>query len=393
MKNNENKLVVSVGAGYPQAPFIKALKKRGFKVAAFGKGRNDELAIKHCDYFKEIDTTDAGSVFKWIASLEEPVFACGSYAGGVAIDTLQELDRGFNTATQIPEKLSVGMDKVSQQNLYRSLDLSDIETLTVSTIKKTPELIKPDQEYILKPIIGRGSAGVHHLTGSEILDWVGSSKASNDDLVQEFISGEEYRLMAIVQNGQLKFLAQIKRDSLKNTFLLGRLSIVTSAENRLANYMNKLIQQTKISNSIIKLDVLVSDSEVNMIEMDIGVGGGIYFKDFIEHAYQYDIEENYIRLITGQELEPLSKEPLKNIKMDYIFNYQGETIEYNLDEIQLWLNDNVGKHKIVKNLLGNGEQGKFSSNAHFIFTVIHQNECISTIELNEQINNRFFKTK
>lgn len=386
----EKGLIVSVGLGYPQTPFIKRLKEQGYSIAAFGKGRNDPKAIELCDYYEDINTSDYQSAIKWLESLNKRIVGAGSFAGGVAIDTLQKIERHFGLPTQTPEFLSVGMDKHAQQKLYSELNLSKIGTFKISELKENQSLIKENANYILKPVIGRGSAGVYKLTGIELINWLEDKNLNDEDLVQEFIAGVEYRLMVIIQNGVLKFLAQVKRDSLEGTFLLGRLTVVDTHKERLKAYMNEMITRTGIKNAIIKLDVIIDENNINMIEMDIGVGGGLYYKKFIEAAYQIDIVEEYIHLITNQPLSFSNDiQAQENILMDYVYNYAKMSITYEKQEVNTMLEKLVGEHKIVENLLNPATTGKFETNADFIFTVIHQSSNISTLELNQKVNTLF----
>ncbi len=388
MDNNKG-LIISVGAGYPQTPFIKRLKEGGYKVAAFGMGRNDKTAIELCDYFKVIDTSDASSAIEWLESIGEKPIGAGSFAGGVAIETLQKIERHFNLPTQIQEFLTVGMNKHTQQRLYNNLELSNIRTFYISELKKHTSDLSVDKDYILKPVIGRGSAGVFKFSGGDLKAQLETNQFNDEDLVQECINGEEYRLMVIIQKGECQLLAQVKRESLDKTFLLGRLTIVETHQKKLEKYINHLIKATKIVNAIIKLDVIINDECINMIEMDIGVGGGLYFKKFVEHAYGIDIIDEYINLITNKDLSFKELISVKDIKMDYIYNYSKKPIEYNLEKISNALYEKIGHHQIVENLLNSGNSGQFETNADFIFTIIHNAQGVSTIELNQFVNNFF----
>lgn len=385
-------MIISVGAGFPQTPFIKKLKEMGYIVASFGFGRNDPKAIELSDYFENINTANSKEAIKWLENLRKPIHGAGSFAGGVAIDTLQKIERHFNLPTKIPESLSIGMDKYSQQELYSKLGLSKIKTFKTSELLFNYSQLNSNSLYILKPVIGRGSSGVYKLKGEDLKKWIAEKKLSDGDLVQEFIEGTEYRLLAIVQNEKLKLIAQVKRDSLEGTFLLGRLTVVNTHNVRLQDFLKKLITISKIKNAIIKLDVIINEYDINMIEMDIGVGGGIYYKKFIESVYNLDLTEEYIRLITNQDLDIQGTIKSNNdLKMDYIFNYTKGPIRYNLQEISKYLEDLVGKHKVVENLLNPSQTGKFETNADFIFTIIHQNKDLSTIDLNKNINRLFEK--
>lgn len=386
----DDKLVVSVGAGYPQYPFIYALKEKGYQVAAFGKGRNDENAVKLCDYFKEIDTGNHIEAIDWLKQLPIEVSAVGSFAGGIAINTLHEISRAFNLPTSIPKPLSVGMDKFSQQKLYEKYNLNSIKTFRVSEFIKTPLLANGIDEFIIKPSIGRGSAGVCKVTLKELKKLIFEKAISETDMIQEFRSGEEYRMLIIVQDNELKLLAPIKRQSFHGSFLLGRLSYVDDHLIKIKDYVIKMIDNLKLKDVIIKADILVSEENIDMIEMDIGVGGGVYYKTFISYLFNYNITDEYINLITGNEVAQ-AKTSEHKVLMDYVYNLSGKPITYDKLNCNQLLNNILGENIIVPNLLCPGKTGNFKSNADFIFCVIHQKSKLTNLEINDFVNKKIFK--
>jgi len=126
-----------------------------------------------------------------------------------------------------------------------------------------------------------------------------------------------------------------------------------------------------------------------MIEMGVGVRGGLYYKKFIEEAYRLNIVEEYNNLITNKPLSIENPNSKPNIRMDYIYNYKCKPIKYNKELIEKHLIQKVGEFKLVKNLLSPELSGRFETNADFIFTIIHQSDKFTTIELNQEINNFF----
>ena len=120
--------VLSIGSGLPQVDFIKALKQRNFEVVSIGKGRNSEEAICLSDDFVEVDTHDASAVIDWLRSYKRDIHAVGSFAGGMAIGTLQKAVKELNLIPNVPDELMVGMDKFSQQDLYERYNLSSIKS-------------------------------------------------------------------------------------------------------------------------------------------------------------------------------------------------------------------------------------------------------------------------
>ncbi len=384
------KLAVSVGAGYSQYPFIYALKERGYKVAAFGKGKNDDRAIKLCDYFEEIDTSNYIAAIDWLRRLPEEVSAVGSFAGGKAINTLHEISRTFKLPTSIPKSLSAGMDKFLQQKIYQKYNLNSIKTFKVSQLIKTTSLADGIHDFIVKPSIGRGSAGVCKVNLNELRKLIHENVISNTDIIQEFRKGEEYRMLLIVQNNELKLLAPIRRQSFHESFLLGRLSYVEDHMIQIKDYVTNMIAKLKLKDIIIKADIIVGEENIDMIEMDLGVGGGIYYKTFIQHLFNYNITNEYINLIIGNKVGQ-AKLPNSKFVMDYVYNLSGQPIDYEKSNCKQVLNDLLGDNVVIYNLLSPAKTGRFKTNADFIFCVIHQNDKISNLYVNKYLNKNLFK--
>ena len=393
-KKNEMKLIVSVGAGPAQLPFIKALKEQGHLVAAFGKGKNDINAVKICDYFSEIDTKDSDQAVKWLKGLDIEIAGAGSFAGGRAINTLHEINREFNLPTMIPSFLSVGMNKFEQQRLYEKYELTSIKTFSVDEIKCNPNVVNGINRFIIKPAVGRGSAGVYKSDLEGLYKIIDNSDLMEINMVQEFQEGEEYRMLIIVQNSEIKLFAPIKRESFKESFLLGRLSYNSKEIVRIEQYVNKMIKNLGLKNVIMKADIIVGEKNINMIEMDIGVGGGIYYKTYVSHLFNYDINREYINLIIGDKVSELQdKNKDRRIVMDYIYNLSGEAIHYDSHICREILGNllDIEDMFLIPNLLHPESKKDFESNADFIFCLIHDNDEISNFELNNYINDKLFE--
>lgn len=383
------KTVLSIGAGFPQIDFIKSLKEKGHYVIAIGKGRNSEEAINLCDEFSEVNTHDEEEVVQWVNKSERKIDAVGSYSGGQAIKTLQVVNKVLGLATAIPDELMVGMDKFSQQQLLEKYKLSTIESWGVKEIKNNTNLIDNLNKFIVKPTVGRGSSGIEIVNQAELLKAINNNKYSEQTIVQEFREGVEYRLLALVQKGELKLMAPVIRDSYEGTVFLGRLSYDDQHTDRIENYFMDFIRKSGVQNIILKADILVSANNIDMIEMDIGVGGGTYYKQFLSKLFNYDLNSEYINLILNEPVSKASK-PSVEWLMDYVYNLSGKPLELDLKEIKEFLNPIVGENKIIKNLLNPEKSGAFNSNADFMVTVIHKNKSISNTELNRLLNEKIF---
>jgi len=385
----KQKTILSIGAGFPQVDFIRSLKEKGHYVVSIGKGRNSKEAIELSDDFAEVNTHCEDEVISWIKNYSKKIDAVGSYSGGKAIRTLQIVNQFLNLHTEIPEELIIGMDKFSQQELYEKHKLTTIKSWNIREITADQDLIKDVDKFIIKPTIGRGSSGVQIIKKHKLLSDIRNCLYTEDTIIQEFREGKEYRVSALIQNGELKLLAPIERKSFNKTVFLGRLSYDDSHIEAIESYFMKFVGECGIKNVIFKADILVSKGNIDMIEMDIGVGGGIYYKKYLSELFKYDLNNEYINLIINEKVNKANN-PAKNKFMDYIYNLSGRPIVLDLISIEKLLNQLIGAHKIIRNLLKPEEHGKFQSNADFIFSIIHENENISNFELNKIINQKLF---
>lgn len=383
-----DKCIVSVGIGPGQTDFIRAVKNRGYLVAGFGKGDNDLEAIQLCDFCADIDTADADAAIEWLQGIPAQIVAAGSFAGGVAIKTLQLITNVFQLATCFDSKCIVGMNKIEQQKIYEQYHLSTIKTWMGDEIKA--ENIESGKQYIVKPCEGRGSKGVFRLSGAELLTQIDNEKIGVRDIVQEYFEGVEYRAVLFVQDGKAVALLPIKRISYKNTYFLGKLSYEESGRAPITEFAKRVIEQFHMSQAVLKFDVLVHGAEVNLIEMDVGVCGGIYFGEYLSALLDSNTTELYLDIILNQKAE---KQRIKkaDMIMEYIYNEKQVPIHYNLEQCKKKLQERYGiDTRIVVNRLHPEFKSGYSSNADFIFAVIHKNAGEKPYELNQFVNEHLF---
>ena len=382
-----NKTILSIGAGYPQEEFADAIKDRGYNLISIGKGKNSEYVISKSDLFAEVDTHSFEEVDNWITENNIQFDAAGSFAGGGAILTLQKINKKYKMPTQIPDDLMVGMDKFSQAALYEKYGLTSIKSWTASEMTSVPEDI---DEFVVKPAVGRGSVGVEFISRETLVERLSKGLIPGDHIIQVFRRGTEYRMLLIAQGGDIKLLAPIKRNSFRNTSFLGRLECSTDELERIREYCERMIRDMNISNAIIKFDILVSAVHIDMIEMDISVGGGIYFKRYIEKLFDWDIINKYIDLILNIPIEEAHIEN-PNLVMDYVYNETGKPFVMNKQELESLLKNTIrSDFKVVYNKFNPWETGKMGSNADFICTIIHGDSAIGREELSDLLNKKVF---
>jgi len=378
---------VSVGMGPGQHDFIKHLKERGFTVAAFGKGKNSEEAMRMCDYCAEIDTRDYEAAAKWLDSLNINVIAVGSYSGGQAVRTVTKLSNYFHTATCIPDEIISDNTKIGQQRMLEKHGLSSIKTFGLREFENVGELNLTDK-YVVKPDVGRGSEGVKIVSYAELSDIYRGSLEDDKTVVQSFRKGTEYRCVLMINEGKIILLAPVKRTSYKNTVFLGVLEYSDKDYNNIYTFFESFVKRAGIVNSVIKTDVIVSADCIDVIEMDIGAGGGMYYKKYVGSLFGINLMDEYINLTLGKKLDEF-KVTNPCLRMEYVFNNFSYPVGYDIEECMKALSDRFGEAEIVRNILEPEKKGGYASNADFIFTVIRskkQDNAPETFEVDDFVN-------
>ncbi len=383
-----NEVVLSIGMGPGQLDFIKRLKESGYSIIAFGKGKNSQEAVSLCDYTSEIDTRDFASAVAWIDTLPVKITAVGSYAGGAAVTTVQKLANYYGVCTSVPDELVVGSDKTAQQILYEKYALSSIKTWRAADINAEIVESLGECDYILKPAVGRGSEGISFLTKDKLKEKIG--RLNNEDIIQVVRKGTEYRCVIIVQNTEIKLIAPILRKSYKDTVFLGILSYSENDIDRLGRFIESFVKKAGLRNTIIKADIIVSEKNIDVIEMDIGVGGGSYYKTFVSRVFGCELMDEYIKLITGQNIDKFEvKRP--DLVMEYVYNHSSKPVHYELERCKSFYEKKYSYSEIQVNKLHPEGKGGYASNADFIFTVIHETKGeVITSEADELANKYLF---
>ena len=116
--------------------------------------------------------------------------------------------------------------------------------------------------------------------------------------------------------------------------------------------------------------------------MDIGVGGGKYFKNFINSSTGIDIIELYLDLILGKEISATTETLTRFKLMDYCYI---EKNRYNLNKemINNFFKKLLGNCIIQYNSMLEKEfLSKAEVNSDFIVAAIHHRHDISNQEIN-----------
>lgn len=380
------KYVVSVGAGANQVPFIKRLKQRGFHVIGFDLDSNAPGAGL-CTYFNNISTWDYDSAFSWISSLSIHISGVGSYSYGNALVTQQFLLDKFDLPGKVPSEISfLNSDKHQMKTRLQKLGLSPMDEFYLDEFSAS-FCLSEHKTYLVKPVLGGSSRDIRVVTLSE-MSKLSKEVAPKSFLVQEYITGSEFRLAALIQQSEVQFVSLMSKENVKGTFLTGRLQPVYNIPSWATELLSSLIQNFKLVDCPIKIDLILENNRPAILEIDFGIPGDFFEEFFAPVNYGYSFTDNYIDLIIGNPVKRNEGHgACKGNKLDYIYLLAQEHCYLHVNKIQHSISETVGSCQIVSMKKNGTRINKAVSNLDFMLCILHDNN-LSNECINHSINSK-----
>src|SRR5690606_5328192 len=124
------------------------------------------------------------------------------------------------------------------------------------TLKEYNSLKDVPQEFTQKKVIIKDIKGIASncvfLLGPEFC-LRGNNSLPTNYIVQEYIEGTEYRIVCLVKNKNIKFIAVMERDNFDNTFFTGRLKPEVIRDESIWNFVKKVVKKLLINDSVLKI--------------------------------------------------------------------------------------------------------------------------------------------
>jgi len=323
--------IISVGTGKNQLPLIKEIKNRGFNVVGFDLNE-DSIGKKYCDFFKNISTWNYSDAIEWLKDLGLSYLGVGCFSYGNALVTQQKIANYFDLPGKLPEELVNLNNKVYLRKMLRANHLSTLNEIVIKD--KCDFQVEKDRLYIVKPLVGGSSSDIKVYNNK-----IEGDKYNESYMLQEYISGKEYRISLIIQDSKIKFYKLMNKENLPATFFTSRFSRVNIEEYKeIELFLKKFLTIFNIKNAIMKIDLIKDKQRNEIIELDFGIPGD-YFETYIsKYFYNYDYVGNYINFILGLPVqEDNVNHEGKYSYFDYIYNISSNpfTIDYSLIEKKL----------------------------------------------------------
>jgi biotin carboxylase len=200
--------IMILGAGIMQAPAIRIAREEGWKVIC-ADGNKNAPAVNDVDTFLHIDLKDLTGLEEAAREIQENEGLDGIFTAGTDFST---------SVAWVAEKLGLpgisyktalnATDKIRMRSYFREHSVSSPNFTEISAdMDFDREVSALKYPLVVKPVDSMGARGVRKIESaselrSAIEDAIRHSKTDRS-IVEEFISGEEYSVDALVYRGEV----------------------------------------------------------------------------------------------------------------------------------------------------------------------------------------------
>ena len=317
MKQNNKGIILSLGAGENQVPFIRASTEKGFTVLAVDV--NDSAPGFSFSKYKIVESiTEYRKIFSHISSLSltEPILGIGCRSYGKAIESLSYLSEKFELPGNPLTIIKNFYDKSKIKKFLSDNGINVPHQINPSTLlNKKINLESIPFPLIYKPIDGSSKKGINII--ENINDFKKIYKNKQNIFLEEFIDGKEFTVLGFVFKS--KFYVVCISDKITTNYP-PYLEIAHVVPTRFPNFIGeiKLIMQRIINLTGLSNGALVGEFKTNsrgdlfLMEVMPEIGGEFLADILIPKSYDYNYFYDYINVITGIEPKLNKNSPKKN---------------------------------------------------------------------------------
>lgn len=356
-------LILCVGAGQQQFPFMSKLLRLGCNLAAFDRDPQAP-GFELTDHHSAISTWDAPRALAWVQRLRMQPDAVMCFSYGKALVTQQALLDALDLPGALPPELAaISGDKAL---LARCLQASGARELVLSP-ECGVDRVRKHAAYIIKDRYGGSSRNIARVDAQTLkaklpfIDWAST-------VVEPVFEGQEYRIAAIFQHGRPLVINRLRRESLPGTFLTARLCSEPETNSVEAGALWSFLEKMHPNLSApVKADIIGK----KIIEIDFGLSGDYLERHMTEFSGASDITPALLDLYLGCSLPPLTPVP-QGCTLDYIFLEIGQTFTLSYADIQSRANAILGDFKIIPIQPEGTSDGRRATNMDALFAILHR---------------------
>ncbi len=333
MNQNNKGIILSLGAGDNQVPFIRAATEKGFTVLAVDV--KDSAPGFSLSKYKVVESiTEYRKIFSHISSLSltEPILGIGCRSYGKAIESLSYLSEKFELPGNPLAIIKNFYDKSKIKKFLSESGINVPQQLNPSTLlNKKINLESIPFPLIYKPIDGSSKKGIKIIENINDLKKIYKNK--QNIFLEEFIDGKEFTVLGFVFKS--KFYVVSISDKITTNYP-PYLEIAHIIPTRFPNFIGeiKLIMQRIINLTGLSNGAMVGEFKTNsrgdlfLMEVMPEIGGEFLADILIPKSYDYNYFYDYINVITGTEPQLIKNSLLKNKYnvIQYIVPPQGKYV-------------------------------------------------------------------
>ena len=321
------KILVLAG-GSDQIALINELKRRGHYIVLVDYFDNPP-AKSYADKHIVASTLDVEKV-EQIAKSENADLICTACT-----------DQALLTVSYVSEKLGLpcyidyqtGLNVTNKSYMKKVLLKNNIPTAKF-VIVKSPDVSAVNGftfPLVVKPVDCNSSKGVKKVESLEefstyVAEAINYSRTKSA-IVEEFKEGIEISADFYIENGVAKFLSATNSLKIRNrksfTILCSDYPAITGEQEvAVTKIATDIAKAFLLNNTPLLVQLIVKDSEINVIEFSARMGGGSKYK-LIEVLSGVDIMSKYVDLILGDCPHVHPSKQVDYCKMVYIYCYPG----------------------------------------------------------------------
>ena len=297
--------VLLVDTNFASAPIYSVLKGFGYTVHVIGSNPHDTLA-KSAEQYWNIDYSDTAAVSDLIEreGFDYLVPGCTDRSYKSCAVVSQGRFPGIE-----PPDIEHGMhNKEKFRAIAEKLNLPVPETQNINNNRLDyPVIIKPVDSFS-----GRGITVIKNRNKklfNSAIKLARKNSATEEYLVEKFISGELYSHSAFLKNKTAIKNFFVKEDSTVNSFVVDTSRVIFTPppemQQQIVDAVEKLAQYLKLKDGLIHSQFIWDGCNIYLIDRNRRIAGDLY-SQLIELSTGYPYVENYVR--------PFLNMPYKNIE-------------------------------------------------------------------------------
>ena len=384
-----SKYIISVGAGINQLPLIETLSNKGYKVIGFDRDKNAP-GKEICFLFNSISTWSSKEAIAWLEKMNIHFEAVGCLSCSKAVITYHEIANHF----KLPGRMNVSSIKLTQNKREFRKKLISWQLTYVKEFNNVQELthylnhLHENKHFVVKPIHGISSFGVKKYNKNDIEQKVRNQEINfNMNLVQEHVNGREFRVIAILQQKTFKYLKLIEKENLEKSFFTARFVPLLEIPLKMMEVIQKLITHLRITDSLLKIDLIYDGKIVEILELDFEIPGDYYETYLSSYFFQQSYLDCYFEFILNKSISNNVQQTKKYLCADYLYNIEKESLNIKYKMVRNALKNVLGDFFLIETKKEGDTAFYPKSNLDNYGLVLHNRKDLSNYEVNKKISN------